>query len=201
MYAFIVFWVNNAVYIEDSKVSVIIEIASNILLKLTALIISKSSVEKYVIERFNQLESYHASTVILAVKTGAHLTDAKLHTVSVKANEFFGKTAYSKDLIGKSGDELMRILQEWMKRKDYDLFENDQARVFQQYSDDQEAHAEVPVVFNDKHPHHPNGVFLPVIVTLGPIKTKKKNEQTERFIQITYLDLKPLMPIAKKYAT
>ena len=152
----------------------------------------------YIIQHLNQLDSYHANTVVLAIKKGSQLKAATLQGASVKANEFFGLRAESKELIGKSGPELMEKLRPWMDPVDYEALEKDQQRLFKQYSADQNAHAKVPVRFNSQHPNHPNGRFLPVIVSLGP-ETKKNSDQSEQIIEITYLDLKSVVPIVEKY--
>ncbi len=156
--------------------------------------------DTYIIQRFNQLQSYHVATAVLAVKKGDKLTGATLRGASTKANEFFGKRAESKDLTDKNGQELMNLLREWMNPDDYDAFLKDQNRLFAQYGADQEAHAKVPVIFNDKHPNesYRHGIFLPVIVSLGS-EEKKKSDESEQILEITYLDLKPLIPIVEKY--
>ena len=156
--------------------------------------------DDYIIERFNQLQSYHAATAVLVAKKGDRFTSATLQDISTKANEFFGKRAESKDLIGKSGGELIEMLRHWMEPADYEAFVQDQNRLLKQYSADQEAHAKVPTVFNDKHPHqsHKHGIFLPVIVSLEP-EEKKESERSEQVLEITYLDLRPIIPIVGKY--
>lgn len=156
--------------------------------------------DRYIIQRFNQLQSYHAATAVLAVKKGDKLTGATLRGASTKANEFFGKRAESKDLTDKNGQELMNLLREWMNPDDYDAFLKDQNKLFAQYGADQEAHAKVPVIFNDKHPNgsYRHGIFLPVIVSLGS-EEKKKSDESEQILEITYLDLKPFIPIVEKY--
>ena len=155
--------------------------------------------DDYVLKRYNQLQSYHAATAVLVVKKGDSLRSATLQDISTKANEFFGKRAESEDLIGNSGGELMKLLRKWMDPADYEAFEKDQNRLLEQYSADQEAHAKVPVIFNDKHPNqsHQHGIFLPVIVSLEP--EKKESHQSEQVIEITYLDLRPIIPIVEKY--
>ena len=154
--------------------------------------------DRYVIERFSQLESYHASTAVLTVKTDGTLRDVTLRDVSTRANEFFGKRPESKELVGKTGKDLMRILSNWMDTADYKAFEKDQGRVFEQYGKDQDAFAKVPVVFNSEHPKHKNGVFLPVIVSLGPVE-KKNSKSSEQWIQIDYLDVSRFVPAVEEY--
>ena len=156
--------------------------------------------DDYVIKRFNQLQSYHAATAVLVARKGDILTSATLQDISSKANEFFGKRAGSKDLIGRSGGDLIEMLRNWMEAADYEVFVEDQNRLLKRYSADQEAHARVPVVFNDKHPNqsHKHGIFLPVIVSLEP-EEKKESERSEQVLEITYLNLRPLIPIVEKY--
>lgn len=154
--------------------------------------------DRYVIERFNQLESYHASTAVSMVKTDGTLTNVTLRGVSTRANEFFGKRPESKELIGKTGEDLMKMIGNWMDSADYDAFKNDQQRVLEEYSADQDAFANVPVVFNSTHPKHPDGIFLPVIVSLVPVE-KKNSGKSEQWIQIDYLDVNRFIPVVDKY--
>ena len=153
---------------------------------------------KDIVQRSTYLESYHASTAVLIVKKGSTLTDVMLKSVSARANEFFGKRPESKELIGKNGEDLLKILREWMDPTDYEAFKEDQEIVFKQYGHDQDAFAKVPVVFNGKHPKHPNCVFLPVIVSLGPVE-KKNSGESEQWIQIDYLDVERFVPVVEEY--
>lgn len=161
---------------------------------------SKIVADQYVIQRFNQLESYYASTAVLAIKRDNKLTltDITLKDINARANEFFGKRPESKELRGKTGPDLMKILRDWMDTTDYEAFKEDQERVFKQYGHDQDAFAKVPVVFNDKHPKHPNGVFLPVIVSLGS-EEEKNSKSSERLIQIDYLDMSRFVLAVDEY--
>ena len=152
-----------------------------------------------IIEHFEQLQSYHANTAVMVVKTGGIPSQAKLQNISIKANLFFGKRVDSQELLGKSTAELIELLSKWMEKADYEAFKKDQARLFGQYSADEPAYAQVPVKFNDKHPTYKNGIFLPVIISLGPEEKKDANE-SEQLLEITYLDLKPLIPVLEKYA-
>lgn len=153
---------------------------------------------KDIVQLSTSLESYHASTAVLIVKKDSTITDVTLKSVSARANEFFGKRPESKELIDKNGEDLLKILHEWMDPTDYEAFKEDQERVFEQYGHDQDAFAKVPVVFNDKHSNYPNRVFLPVIVSLGPVE-KKNSEESERLIQIDYLDVRRFVPAVEEY--
>lgn len=161
---------------------------------------SRIVADQYVIQRFNKLESYHESTAVLIVKKGSTLTDVTLKAVSDKSNEFFGKRSESNELIGRTGKDLLEILREWMDPTDYEAFKEDQKRVFKQYGHDRDAFAKVPVVFNSKHPNpkYQNGVFLPVIVSLGRVE-QKSSEESEQLIQIDYLDVSRFVPVVEEY--
>ncbi len=153
----------------------------------------------YIFQRFAQLDSYHANTIVLAVKRSGQLQSVTLRSASPKANLFFGMADSTKDLINRDGNYLLGRLKKFMKPEDYQAFAEDQKQVFQQYSQGQIAHAEVPVVFNDSHPsrEYRGHKFLPMIVTLGPTTTRY--QQVEQLLQIVYLDLEDLIPIVKKY--
>lgn len=92
----------------------------------------------------------------------------------------------------------MKMIGKWMDSADYEAFENDQQKVLMEYSADQDAFAEVPVVFNSTHPKHPDGIFLPVIVSLGPVE-KKNSKESEQWIQIDYLDVSRFVYAVEKY--
>lgn len=155
--------------------------------------------DKYIMERFNNFYSDHAETAVLAIKKGNTIKDLELLAISPKANEFFGKRADSKELIGKSREKLLQMLGEFMDQADYDAFARDQERLLQEYGVGQEAHAKVFVKFNNKHHNqsYKGGVFLPVFVSRGH-EIKKRFNKSEQVIQITYLDLKPIIPIMQK---
>ena len=158
--------------------------------------------DKYILERFNNFYSDHAETAVLAMKKGGTIKDLKLLAVSAKANEFFGNTADFKGLIGKSHQELLEILREFMDQADYDAFVSDQERLLEEYSAGREAYAKVSVKFNDRHPQqsYKGGAFLPVVVNRGH-ETKKIFNRSEQVIQVNYLDLKPLIPVVENYVT
>ena len=153
----------------------------------------------YIFQRFTQLASYHANTIVLAVKRDGQLQSVTLRSASHKANLFFGMADSTKDLLNRDGNYLLGRLRKFMKPEDYQAFAEDQKQVFQQYSQGQIDHAEVPVVFNDSHPNreYRGHKFLPMIVTLGPAATR--SQQVEQLLQIVYLDLEDLIPIVKKY--
>ena len=153
---------------------------------------------KDIVQLSTSLESYHASTAVLIVKKGSTITDVTLKSVSARANEFFGKRPESKELIDKNGEDLLKILYEWMDQDKYKAYEKDQHRLFEQYGHDKDAFAGVPIVFNGKHPNHPNGVFLTVIVSLVPVE-KKSSEESEQLIQIDYLDVERFVPVVEEY--
>lgn len=163
---------------------------------------SKKNSEDNALERISGLHSYHANTIVLAVKMRGEITSAELRSVSVKANEFFGKTAEPRDqLHGKKAGELLPLLEIWMDEDKFEALAKDQNRVFRQYAKGNVVHANVPVIFNGEHPHYPNRAFLPVIVSYSSERKKGIHGEFEQTLQIVYLDLDPIIPVVEEYAS
>ncbi|MCY4385429.1 MAG: hypothetical protein OXE44_20055 [Nitrospinae bacterium] len=150
-----------------------------------------------------KLDSYHANTIVMAVKRDGKLADAELLDVSNKANEFFGKSANAKELYRVKASQLLPLLKDWMDKDKFEAFAEDQDRLFKEYEAGKEMHAKVPVIFNDKHPHYQyrNRAFLPVIVSLSGERVKAKHGEKKQDLQIVYLDLEPIVPVVEKYTS
>lgn len=97
--------------------------------------------------------------------------------------------------VGYQHVETQKVVQRQYGEERKLLYHN---RLFEQDGKDQDAFAKVPVVFNGKHPKHPNCVFLPVIVSLGPVE-KKNSGESEQWIQIDYLDVERFVPVVEEY--
>lgn len=162
---------------------------------------AEEDVEEGALERITGLESYHANTIVLAVKKGGKLTDAELLDVSSKANLFFGKRVETRELRGMKAGQLLPLLKAWMDEDKFEALALDQGRLFDEYLEEAEVHAKVPVIFNDKHPHYKNRAFLPVIVSLSREREIGNRGESEQSLQIVYLDLEPIVPVVKEYAS
>ena len=140
---------------------------------------------------YNNIESFHAITTVLAVtRKDGRLIGATLSDAGTRAELFYGKTGGAAELHLKSRtpEQLEELLRPYMNEENFKEMKTDQTRLFNAYQDGRPAHAEVPVIFNDKHPNYGNRAFLPVIVSVGQLK--KKEDHAERLIQIAYFDLR-----------
>lgn len=155
--------------------------------------------QAYLFERSSRLRSYHANTVVYVLKKGGEINKAELLRLSGQANLFFGKETDSRELFKADSSHLSKTLKQWMDEDDYDAFLKDQTRLFSEYAKGGVVHAEVPVIFNDKHPNYPNETFLPVIVHLSDPDEQK--DATGQSLEIAYLNIEQIAPVVKKYTT
>lgn len=118
--------------------------------------------------------SYYPLTVIFSVKRGQTFEKPYIYEVSPRANEFFGFSRESKELYGKTTEDLIDILKQWMDEQDYEAFVTDQIRLLKEYRENSEEEiekepilAEKPILFNNKHryPAFRNKTFIPIIIT------------------------------------
>ena len=156
--------------------------------------------ERDVIDRVSQLKSLHAITTVFTVTETAGPATATLTAVSTRANEFFGKLADSKDLIDQPAGILMDLIKPYMDETDYNRLLQDQLRLLKEVEADRPAIAQVPVIFDDRHPHDSfrNRAFLPVIVNLETSEsaTRDRSEQT---MLLAYLNLDHFRPAVDIY--
>lgn len=134
-------------------------------------------------------DSYFASTVITVDKDDEPL-GGTVRSASARANEFDGKDMLGNALIGQNGKDLLLSLSDWMDSSDFTDLKDDQINLYNRSALNSEIHAKIPIRFNSTHPKHPNGVFLPIVVST--ISAKKPKET--RIFHVIYLDLKVLPP-------
>lgn len=145
--------------------------------------------DNMIFEQLSRYHSYHAVTVVLTIKK-AGTVNAEIRASSNKASRFYGYSDEREPLTGHSTAELLSRLAQWMDPQDFKEFSEDQSRVFTDYNNGGEAHAKVPIKFNDKHPNDDfkNKAFLPIIVKFSGSK-KVKDEREEELITVLYLDV------------
>ena len=156
--------------------------------------------DRDVIDRVSQLKSLHAITTVLTVTEDGGDTTATLAAVSTRANEFFGKLAGSRDLIGQPASNLMELIKPYMDESDFDSMLKDQMRVLRDVEEDRPAIAHVPVLFNDTHPHESfrNKAFLPVVVNLETNESPWSGRSQQTML-LAYLDLDHFRPAVDIY--
>jgi hypothetical protein len=135
------------------------------------------------------LDSHHVVAVVRTVRTGDQktLSGYTITDTSSRAPGFYAVSS-QQAIIGWNEHEEMRHLRPYMNDADYQAFEEDQIRVADALSNDGEAYARVPIVFNDKHPHYPKQRFLPIIVSLGE-QYENYNGGIEQDITVMYLNV------------
>lgn len=145
-----------------------------------------------VLERLMQFRSYHAVTVVLAIKEGEKIADAEIKGRSSRANEFYGLTPASGELIGKKAGDLFEVIKNWMEPEDYQAFVNDQNCVMNNYQEGRDAFAKVPIKFNNNHPSNSynNKTFLPIIVGLAG--QQASGDRRSEYLTVLYLDVEQI---------
>ena len=165
-------------------------------LRFSGVILSGAKLSEWIARRIvgsqdKNLQSMHAMTSVIFVTEGETPLSATIENVSINANAFFGKKPFSTDLIGKTGDYLMRLIKGYMDRHVYEAFVNDQNEVFTRFSMAKPAVAKIPIIFNSEHPHelYRNTAWIPVIIDLGSNGKRINGNKFEHRIHIAYFNL------------
>jgi len=132
------------------------------------------------------LTSIHIATIISSTKKGEFFQPAKIALANPEAERFYGFAPGSNALRGKTRDDLMNILKDWMPNDLYDAFEIDQDRVAQELSEGKVAYARVPILFQTHAFSDFVGKrYIPVIAHTN---IKEDGGEVTTYLTVLYLD-------------
>lgn len=141
--------------------------------------------------------SYYPVTVVFSLRRvgGRSPENPVIKSVSPQANQFYGYSCESSELIEKDASFLIERIRPWMNPEDYRAFIEDQQILLTHcLSKDikhDEMFARIPILFNHEHPHdsYRGKTFLPIIVF---IKEEKYGITIQDWLTILYLDIDKL---------
>lgn len=136
---------------------------------------------------------YPITGVLVLETKKADVAHATIQEASSSAESFYGFPPNGGALVGKKITDLFEMLKKWMDPDDFKSFVADQTANGELFAEGVLSAANVPIVFNNKHPKADlrGKSFLPVALHLS-------RRGGDSFMTILYLDLKGIPQQLKK---